>query len=405
MLSSDSADPAAWGRVDADGTVYVRTADGERAVGSWQAGDATAALAFFARRYEDLAAEVGLLETRFESGKADATQTNASAQRIRGSLAEAKVVGDLESLSKRLTTLEERCAEKFEAEKAAKAARAAEKVDTKRKLVAEAEDLAQSNQWKAAGDRLRDIASGWKDIRIDRKTDNELWARLRTARTTFAQRRTEHFASVAADRQAAAERKEKLVKEAESLSESRDWKPTSARLKTLMREWKAAGRAGREEEATLWQRFRAAQDVFFNRLSELNAERDAAAKEGQQVRERLVAEAEAIDVTGDIAEAQAALRSVQERWEKAPRAPRDTATALDDRLAAVGKKIRDVVDAQWRENAVENSPLVIRLRESVEKLERKIERARAAGNDKDAAEAEATLATQREWLAQAERSG
>ena len=27
-----------WGRVDADGTVYVRTADGERVIGSWQAG-------------------------------------------------------------------------------------------------------------------------------------------------------------------------------------------------------------------------------------------------------------------------------------------------------------------------------------------------------------------------------
>jgi hypothetical protein len=39
-----------WGRIDADGTVYVRTAEGEREIGSWQAGDTEAGLAFYTRR-------------------------------------------------------------------------------------------------------------------------------------------------------------------------------------------------------------------------------------------------------------------------------------------------------------------------------------------------------------------
>ena len=47
-----------WGRVDADGTVYVRTADGERVIGSWQAGSPEEAIAFFARKYEALETEV-----------------------------------------------------------------------------------------------------------------------------------------------------------------------------------------------------------------------------------------------------------------------------------------------------------------------------------------------------------
>jgi hypothetical protein len=405
VTTGRSTDPAEWGRVDADGTVYVRTAQGERTVGSWKAGDASAALAFFGRRYEDIAAEVGLLETRFASGKADATHTLASAQRIRTSLDDAKVVGDLDALATRLTALESRCNERHEADRAAKAARAAANTDTKRALVEEAEQLAQSTQWKSAGDRLREIATGWRDIRVDRRTDNELWARLRTARTTFTKRRTQHFAEVAQERDQAAQQKEKLVKEAEGLAESSDWKPTAARLKSLMREWKAIAHASREDEAALWERFRAAQDAFFSRLSAVNAERDAAAREGQEAREKLLTEAEAIDPSAGLAEAQAALRNLQDRWEKAPRAPRDIANALDERLAAVSRKVRDVVDAQWRESAVENSPLVIRLRESVAKLERKIERARADGREKDVAEVEATLTTQREWLAQAERGG
>ena len=243
VSSGESSDPASWGRVDSDGTVYVRTSDGERVIGSWQAGDTSAALAFFTRRYEDIAAEVGLLETRLASGKADAAHTVASAQRIRRSLDEAKVVGDLAALATRLTALEEQCSERIEVERAAKRARAAEHVEAKRKLVEEAETLAQTSQWKATGDRLREIADKWRDIRIDRKTDSELWARLRSARASFAKRRSEHFANLAEERKTAAERKERLVKEAETLAESRDWKPTSTRLKALMREWKAAGRA------------------------------------------------------------------------------------------------------------------------------------------------------------------
>jgi len=53
-----------WGRVDDEGTVYVRTAEGERAVGSWQAGSPAEALAFFTRKFESLETEIGLLEQR-----------------------------------------------------------------------------------------------------------------------------------------------------------------------------------------------------------------------------------------------------------------------------------------------------------------------------------------------------
>jgi hypothetical protein len=51
-----------FGRVDSDGTVWVKTPDGERTVGSWQAGTPEEGLAHFARRYEVLSTEVALLE-------------------------------------------------------------------------------------------------------------------------------------------------------------------------------------------------------------------------------------------------------------------------------------------------------------------------------------------------------
>ena len=60
-------DNTQFGRVADDGTVFVRTGDGERAVGQWPGGDPEAALAFYRTRFEGLEAEVGLLEQRIKA--------------------------------------------------------------------------------------------------------------------------------------------------------------------------------------------------------------------------------------------------------------------------------------------------------------------------------------------------
>src|ERR1700754_3595268 len=94
-----------WGRIDPEGTLYVRTAGGERAVGSWQAGDAEAGLAFYQRRYEDLATEVSLLEARLASGAGDPASTKTHAVALKEQLPNAAAIGDLAGLTTRLDTL------------------------------------------------------------------------------------------------------------------------------------------------------------------------------------------------------------------------------------------------------------------------------------------------------------
>jgi hypothetical protein len=229
--------------------------------------------------------------------------------------------------------------------------------------------------------------------RLDRRTDDELWGRLSTARGSFQRRRRAHFAELDERRKASQTRKEELIAEAEKLSTSNEWGPTTTRFRQLMTEWKAAGGAPKN-----------VQDEFFRRRNESRAERDAAQKANVEAKQALLAEAEAIDPGRDLTGARKRLRDIQRRWEAAGPVPRDRAQGLDRRLAAVEEKVRAAGDKRWRPDPTE-SPLVQRLQESIAKLERRIERARAAGQDREAAEAESTLATQREWLAQATRSG
>jgi hypothetical protein len=396
--------PDRWGRVDADGTVYVKTADGERVVGSWQAGEPEEGLAHFARRFDDLRTEVELLVARLSSGAGDPKHALTSAKHVRETLKDAAVVGDLESLAKRVDHVLAKAEQGLEKAKEAKEAARTQSVARKQELVEEAETLAnESTQWKTTGDRLRQILDEWKTIRgVDRKTDEQLWRRFSKARDAFNRRRGSHFADLDRQRGVAKNRKQELVEEAEKLVQSDDWGPTAGRYKDLMVEWKAAGRAPKEADDVLWQRFRAAQDAFFARRSEAFNERDAEFSTNAQLKEALLAEAEAIDPSGDLEAARSALYKIQERWDAIGKVPRERVRDLEGKLRAIEEKVRGAVDAQWRRSDPEAEARVAQFRERVEQFEAQAEKARSAGDKRRAEQAEAQAKQWREWLSAAE---
>lgn len=404
MTPGTDRSATSWGRIDDDGTVYVRTSAGERSVGSWQAGDPQAGLEHFARRYADLVTEVELLEQRLASGAGDPAATGKHARDLRKGLPTASVVGDLDALDQRLERLIESARGRADARAADRTAARERAVAAKEALVVEAEGLATHDSgWKTTGDRFRTIVDEWREIKgVDRRTDEALWKRLRTARDTFTRQRGAHFAALDVERDAVREHKERLITEAESLAESSDWGPTASRLKALMREWKDAGRAAKSVDDALWKRFRAAQDTFFGRRAEQLRARDAEKLDNQRTREALIGEAEALDPDRDRQGARAALRRIQERYDAVGPAPRESARALDDRMRAAEERVRAAADERAQVTA--SNPLLDQMRQAVEKAENAVTRARAAGDDRRVAETEAALAARRDWLAEAERT-
>ncbi|WP_392969622.1 DUF349 domain-containing protein [Streptomyces sp. LN245] len=378
-----SSDP--WGRVDETGTVYVRTADGEQVVGSWQAGTPDEALAYFERKYEGLVVEIGLLEKRVKTTDLSAKDAQTAIDHIRGQVDAHHAVGDLDALKVRLDKLVETVDARREERKVQRAKQSDEARHSKEALVVEAEELAQSDQWRAAGERLRALVDTWKGLpRLDRKSDDELWHRFSHARSAFSKRRKAHFASLDAQREEARKTKEKLVAEAESLSGSSDWGPTAARYRELMADWKAAGRAQREHEDDLWNRFRGAQDVFFAARSSVFAERDAEQTENLKLKEELAEEAEKLVPVQDLKAARAAFRSINERWEAIGHVPRDTRPKVEGRMHAVERALQESEETEWRrtnpEARARAEGLTGQLQAAVDKLQGQIEAARSAGN-------------------------
>ncbi|MGA8257794.1 MAG: DUF349 domain-containing protein [Nocardioides sp.] len=398
-----------WGRVADDGTVYVKTPDGERAVGSYPIGTPEEALKFFTERFDALAFEVQLLEQRVNGSKLSPEEAAESVKTVRAQVVEANAVGDLLSLSGRLDALGPVIARLRDARRLEKAEKAAESKLQKEKLVGEAEAIAAGNDWRNGAQRLRDLLDQWKVLpRIDRADDDALWKRFSGARTSYTRRRKAHFAEQDEKREGARGVKERLAKEAEALATSTDWGPTAGRYRDLMRDWKAAGPAPKDVDDALWKRFRGAQDAFFGARDAANAALDAEFAENAVVKEAILVDAEKLVPVTDIEAAKKAFRDIADRWEAAGKVPRDRMKELEGRIRAVEQAIRSAEDEVWRKSDPEKSAraddMVTKLEVAIAKVEADLEKARAGGNDKLVKELEENLASRQSFLDMAKKA-
>lgn len=405
---STASDP--WGRVADDGNVYVRTTDGERQIGSWQAGSPDEALAFFKRKFDSLETEISLLEQRMSSTDLSPGQAKASIARLTGVVTGANAIGDLDSLCTRLEALSGTIEHRREEHKAAREQAKNEAHEIKERLVAEAERLAvEATHWKASGERMRQLLEDWKTApRGDRASEAILWKRLSAARNGFAKRRKAYFATLEEEREGIRARKEELVSKAEELTSSKDWGGTASAYRELMRSWKQAGRADRGAEDELWNRFKAAQDAFFAARAEVLEAKDRELREHVVVKEQLLAEAEKLLPVTDARATRAALRGILERWERAGAVPRDSQERLEGGLRKVEEQIRKAEDSHWRRTNPEAlsraKGTVEQIRSAITQLEGQLAKAEASGDQKAQQRAQEAIAARRSWLAEAERT-
>ena len=408
-------DPSAFGRVAEDGTVYVRTSNGEKAVGSYPGKTAEEALTYFVRKFEVLASEIALLAARIKSGAMVPSDAYAAVKKLRDQVKEFNGVGDLDALAASVEQIEpliEGHREAYEAKKAAetaaKAARLEQIVVEKEKIVAEAEGLALSESWKSTGDRLKVLLDEWKAApRLDKKADADLWKRFSSSRNKFDKRRRTHFAALEATQSVVTDAKKQLVEEAEKLATSTEWVPTAKRFKVLMDLWKAAGRGKKTDDAKLWSRFKAAQDQFFAAKNADLEKRDVTMAANLVKREELLTLIEAVLQISDVKEARKVLNEHLRAWERIGMTHRDKRSAMDARVAAVDAAVKESETEIWRKTdpaaKKRAQEVVAQLTESIANYEKAAAKFAASGNTKKSEEAAESATARKVWLAEAEK--
>ena len=395
--SREPSDPSKFGRVDEDGNVFLTRGGEERQIGSWQAGTPAEGLAHYGQRYDDLVTEVELLETRLRAHPEEADAIRKSAETLKATLADAAVIGDVDAVEARLTKVVEDSAAAREKAKEQKAQRRQQAIARKEALAAEAEDLAEnSTEWKAAGDRIRAILEEWRGIRgIDRATDDELWKRYSRARDSFNRRRGSHFAELDRGRAQAKKAKEELVERAEALKDSTEWGETARAYRDLMTEWKAAGRAPREVDDALWERFRAAQDHFFAARNAVNAERDREFEANADAKDALLAEYDSlVDPAKGLGAAKAKLRELQDKWDEIGFVPRGRVREFEDKIARIEQRVAAAEDSRWRKTDPAQQEKVSQFQVKADDFERQAQAAEAQG---DAAKAASLREQAKQW--------
>jgi hypothetical protein len=408
-------DPAKFGRVGEDGTVYVITPTGDRAVGSYPGKSPEEALAYFVKKFEMAASEVALLAARIRSGAMVPSDAHEAVNKLRTQITELNGVGDLANLASSLEKIPALISEHegaYQARKAAQnAEREARKVEAeaiKEKIVAEAESLIDSVAWKVTTARLKELLDDWKKApRLDKKIDAALWKRFSSSRNKFDKRRRVHFSNLDSEQKKVASTKEVIVKEAENLANSREWLNTAKRYKELMDQWKASGRGKKSADTVLWNRFKAAQDTFFKAKNADMDKRKSSMVENLAKREAMIVEFEALLPISDFKSAKNKFYDLMGKWQKIGMTDRKKRSTFDARI----KKVEDEINELERNFQRKSDPsakaqankVVQGLAEAIENYEKQAAKADAAGQTAKAMVAREAAAARRGWLEQAQK--
>jgi hypothetical protein len=405
-----------FGRVAEDGVVYVKDGNGERPVGSYPGASPSEALTYFGRKYDELVAAADLLLQRVTQTDISAKDAQEGFARLAEQCQEPNVVGDLAALREKVAQISATVDSRKAADAEQRAAAREEGRAYRETLVEEAERIAAqpeaSVQWKNSGARMRELLDEWKahqrsGPRLDRATESALWQRFSAARNGFDRARRIHFAQLDSQQGAAKVAKEQLVAEAERLSTSKDWTPTAGAFKRLMDDWRRAGRAGRQDDDALWERFKAAQDAFFAAKDAVVAKEEEEFRGNLAVKERLLAEAEQILPVTDLDAAKAALRSIQDRWDRAGKVPRADLERTEKSMRRIEQAVRDAEDKRWAssnpEAAARAQSLADQLETAMQRLRDDLAKAEASGDAKRIARARESLEAREALLAQARR--
>ena len=396
-----------FGRVDADNNVFV--IDGsERKVGQYPGVTPDEALAYFVRKFEDIAAQVRILEQRV-ANKVDSHGMKKIAAKLAEDLKEPAVVGDIADLRRRVGNLDEKItalvSEKHEASKEA----TAEALAARLKIAVRAEEIANQDsaktQWKSSSAEMTKLFEQWQELqktgpKVAKSEADSIWKRFSSARTRFETAKRGYFAGLDAANKQTKAKKSAVVEQAEALAAKGS--DDIAAYRKLLDEWKNSGRTPGKSDDALWARFKAAGDTIFAKKSETAVVENAEQEKNLATKLEILKDAATIDPEKDLAAAKKALLLIQQRWEKAGRVPKEKLRETEEKLRAIEAKVRKAEEEEWRKTdpaAIERSNSVTaQLEDSIKKLEIALEKATASKDSKKIKDATEALEARKAWL-------
>lgn len=262
------------------------------------------------------------LETEWSQAE-DMLKLSGKLFRMQDYLKQVNALGDFTPLLAAVAKMEQAVREQYETNYTIKSG-----------IIARAEALKDSEDWRAATDGFKELVEEWKNApQVEKEKNEQLWQQLEAARNHFYERKRLYHEDMEKEFMQNLDLKMELCELAEALANSEEWRKTSEKMKELFEKWKEIGRvATHEKNEELWNRFIAARNTFFERKKQhyelIQQEQEVNYKHKLEIVEK----AEALKDSTDWKAATDAYAELMDAWKKTGRVPAERSDELWTRL-------------------------------------------------------------------------
>lgn len=207
-------------------------------------------------------------------------------------------------------------------------------LEAKKALCVEAENLSDSENWKETAEQYKELQMKWKeigDVPID--YINDIWERFKSANDAFFARRQNYYDEQDQIRRDNLALKEKLCEQAETLQNSDSWVETTQKLINLQKAWKEIGPVPREENDTIWDRFKKANDAFFARKTDFIIQDKNQRLANLKIKQLLCDQVEELSLLKGFDSTKSQVEELKERWIQTGPVPVDESEEIGRRFS------------------------------------------------------------------------
>lgn len=175
-------------------------------------------------------------------------------------------------------------------------------------------EVKSSGEWNTISKQIEEIQAEWKKIGFATKKENQkIYDRFRAACDAFYARKRDFYTEFKDNMNENMEKKLDLIRQAEELKLSTEWKKATDQFISLQKQWKEIGAVPRKKSEQLWKKFRAACDEFFaERDKNASPENDFYAN--LKSKKKLVAEILAFEPSDSETANAEKMREFADRW-------------------------------------------------------------------------------------------
>jgi hypothetical protein len=214
-------------------------------------------------------------------------------------------------------------------------------------VLAEAERLSESNDWKDSDYRFKELDKEWRVHLGDLGKDDPRRLAFMDAYQRFKERRRTDRERRDVEREQRLEKMRALCTEADALAATEpaaaELEAHAAALKDLQARWKAVGAVPPSKVAELRKRFRAACDQAYLPVKALHEARDWERFNNVPKAEDLIARAEALAGSEDLEALHQAVKALQAEWKEVGPLPRERKDQLWDQFKTACDRVYEAL--------------------------------------------------------------